>query len=137
MLGGSDDSQLLVTASATQRQMTELEVEAEGSQLDATATAGLDEDRRDLAGSSADVEQCLHLVVIGLEPVPGISLSNKIPCEILAVTSGKLLTSLELKGPSGNIHSVISTRSAKALNLVPGKAVWAMIKLNELMLLPQ
>ena len=76
-------------------------------------------------------------VVIGLDPVAGISLSNKIPCEILAVTPGKLLTSLELKGPSGKLHSVISTRSAEALQLAPGKAVWAMIKLNEIMLLPQ
>ena len=76
-------------------------------------------------------------VVIGLDPVSGISLSNKIPCEILAVKSGKLLTSLELKGPSGTLHSIISTRSAKALHLTPGKVVWAMIKLNELMLLPR
>ncbi len=76
-------------------------------------------------------------VVIGLDPVSNVSLSNKIPCEILSVKSGKLLTSLDLKGPTGKIHSIISTKSAKTLRLASGKKVWAMIKLNELMLLPQ
>jgi molybdopterin-binding protein len=76
-------------------------------------------------------------VVIGLDPVSGISLSNKIPCEIEGVKSGTLLCSLDLQCKAGRIHAIISARSAKTLGLMEGKAVWAMIKLNELMLSPQ
>lgn len=75
-------------------------------------------------------------VVIGLEGISGISLSNRIPSKVETLETGALLSSLDLACPSGKIRSIISTRSARELGLAPGKSVIAMIKLNEVMLSP-
>ncbi len=75
-------------------------------------------------------------VVIGLDETRGISLSNQIPCKVESLETGVLLSSLDLRCPSGRIRSIISTRSAGELGLKPGTAVRAMIKLNEIMLSP-
>jgi molybdopterin-binding protein len=76
-------------------------------------------------------------VVVGLDNATGISMRNKIPCTVIGVKEGKLLTSLELECAAGRLHSIISTFAVSELEISSGISVTAMIKLNEIMLSPE
>ena len=73
-------------------------------------------------------------VVIGHDTDHKISLQNRIPCTIIKIERGKLLSKIILSCFSEEIVSVISTHAVEQLNLSIGKNVIAMIKTNEIML---
>jgi len=65
-----------------------------------------------------------------------ISLRNRIPCTVRAVEHGRLLTRVALDFCDHRLESVITTRSALALAITPGDAVEALVKANEMAVLP-
>lgn len=73
-------------------------------------------------------------VVIATEKLKTISLQNQIAANVSQVDSGELLSKVVLNSELGPLVSVISTRAVEQLNLAAGVSVFAMIKLNEVML---
>lgn len=73
-------------------------------------------------------------VIIALDPVNGISLRNRLLCEIQEIQMGNLLCNLTLHHDIGIINSIITRNAVEDLKLKKGLNVWAMIKTNEIML---
>ena len=73
-------------------------------------------------------------VMVSTGPGADISVSNSIPCKVVYLEAGKLLSRLELSSSSGIITGIIATSSLEKLHIKPGQDVWALIKLNEIML---
>lgn len=73
-------------------------------------------------------------VIVGIGPVDGMSLQNKIPCIISQIEKGALLSKLALKTGQAVITAIISSKAVTQLNLTANSKVSAMIKLNEMML---
>ncbi len=73
-------------------------------------------------------------VVIGTYEDHRISLQNRIGGNVMAVEKGRLLSRVRISTPVGEIRSVISTASAERLELREQAAVYAMVKLTEMML---
>jgi molybdate transport system regulatory protein len=61
-----------------------------------------------------------------------ISLRNRLPAVVIAVESGRLLTSVTLDCDGHRLGSVITSGSAERLALAPGDHVEALIKANEM-----
>ncbi|HEY9169321.1 MAG TPA: TOBE domain-containing protein [Lutibacter sp.] len=76
-----------------------------------------------------------ELIIAKNEPL-NISIQNKIPCTIIAMKIGEILTELHLRFGDMNIKSLITTNAIKTLNLKNGDAVLALIKTNEVSLSP-
>ena len=73
-------------------------------------------------------------VIIGIGNQSQISLQNQIAATILNIEQGRLLSKLLLKTEVGTITSIISTAAVKTLHLTENQNVFAMVKLNEIML---
>jgi molybdate transport system regulatory protein len=65
-----------------------------------------------------------------------ISLRNRIPGTVTSMDQGKLLTRVRLAAGRHEIESVITTRSAMALGLAIGVQAEALIKANEVTVVP-
>lgn len=65
-----------------------------------------------------------------------ISMRNRIPATVTAIERGKLLTKVTLACGRHAIASVITTRSSHALDLAVGDAVEALVKANEMAVVP-
>lgn len=76
-----------------------------------------------------------EVIIAKNEPL-SISIQNKIPCSIIAMKLGEILTELHLRFGEINIKSLITTNACKTLNLKNGDAVLALIKTNEISLSP-
>lgn len=63
-----------------------------------------------------------------------ISLRNRLPCTVQKIECGEIMSVVSLKFGQHLIHSAITTRSAKALELNTGLEVTALIKANEVFL---
>lgn len=63
-----------------------------------------------------------------------ISLRNALPCTVVAVERGRLLSQVALDFRGTPLASIVTTRSADALALAPGVAVTALVKANEMTL---
>ncbi|TFW10103.1 hypothetical protein E4K72_02695 [Oxalobacteraceae bacterium OM1] len=61
-----------------------------------------------------------------------ISMRNRMPCRIVDIDKGRLLTRTVLDFDGRRIESIITTRAADALALAPGDAVEALVKANEM-----
>ena len=66
-----------------------------------------------------------------------ISLRNRMPCIVTGVEHGKLLTRVMLDFDGHAIESVITTRSASALGIAAGVEVEALVKANEMAVVPR
>ena len=73
-------------------------------------------------------------VVLGTFEEHRISLQNRISGTVKAIEKGQLLTKVLIDTELGEISSVISTKSTEQLNIKASSRVWAMVKLNEMML---
>lgn len=73
-------------------------------------------------------------VIISRNKEKWISLQNQIPCCILKIKEGRLLSSLSLDFEGQEIGSIITSNAVKNLELKEGMNVYAMIKTNEMML---
>lgn len=72
-------------------------------------------------------------VIIATQKLQNCSLSNEIPCVIQEAKFGEILTSVKLKTSSDEIfESIITTNSAKRLNLKSNLSVFAYIKATSL-----
>lgn len=65
-----------------------------------------------------------------------ISLRNRLACTVTNVEQGRLMSRVTLDFQGYRIASVITTRSAHALAIAPGMPVEALIKANEMMVVP-
>jgi molybdate transport system regulatory protein len=63
-----------------------------------------------------------------------ISLRNVLPCVVAEVKTGRLLTHVALDFAGHRLAAIITTRSARHLELAPGVEVEALIKANEMSL---
>ncbi len=63
-----------------------------------------------------------------------ISMRNRIPCRVMSIERGKLLTRVALDFEGRRLESVITTRSSHALGLAVGEAVEGLVKANEMTL---
>lgn len=61
-----------------------------------------------------------------------ISLQNKVPCEIMSITKGLLLSEIALVFGKHRIISIITTNACEQLDLQVNDRVVAMVKTNEL-----
>jgi molybdopterin-binding protein len=75
-------------------------------------------------------------VVIGDQSDHKVSLQNRMPGTLELLEQGQLLSCLSVRTPAGTVRSTISTAAVAALKLKPGMQITAMVKLNEVMLLP-
>lgn len=73
-------------------------------------------------------------VILGVGNQKQLSLQNQIPGVVSTVESGKLLSKLRIQTDVGLITSIVSAAAVMHLNLQEGSKVYAMIKLNEVML---
>ena len=64
-----------------------------------------------------------------------ISLRNKIPCTIIRIERGELMSIIHMQYRNCLLQSAITTRSVDMLELVNGNEVTAMIKANEITLM--
>lgn len=65
-----------------------------------------------------------------------ISMRNRMPCTVISIDCGKLLTRVRLNFGEHAIESVITTRSATELGLAIGIEVDALVKANEMAIIP-
>lgn len=61
-----------------------------------------------------------------------ISMRNRIPCTVIGVEHGKLLTRVALDFNGYPLESIITTRSSHALAIAPGDQVEGLVKANEM-----
>lgn len=73
-------------------------------------------------------------VVISCDTDLRISVENRIPCTIEHLEKGQLLTGITLRSDAGSMEAVIPSSMSDRLELLPGKAVIALVKLNDIML---
>jgi molybdopterin-binding protein len=66
-----------------------------------------------------------------------ISLRNRIPARVVTVERGRLLTRIALDAGGHVIESVITTRSSHLLELAAGDTVEALVKANEMSVMPE
>ncbi|RJF95166.1 TOBE domain-containing protein [Noviherbaspirillum saxi] len=66
-----------------------------------------------------------------------ISMRNRLACRVTAIEQGRLMSKVVLDFRGHEVISLITTRSAQALAIVPGDAVEALIKANEMTLVPE
>jgi molybdate transport system regulatory protein len=66
-----------------------------------------------------------------------ISMRNRVTATVAAIERGTLLTRVTLAFDDHNIDSIITTRSCDALALTVGDAVEALVKTNEMTLMPE
>lgn len=74
-------------------------------------------------------------VAIGKDLSGLLSLRNRLPCSVVALETGALLTRVGLCFDGWTLEAVITTRSARRLDLRAGDAVEALIKASEMTLL--
>jgi len=65
-----------------------------------------------------------------------ISMRNRLAYTVVAVEQGRLMSKVLLDFRGYRIASVITTRSAQALEIAPGVTVEALIKANEMTVVP-
>ena len=75
-------------------------------------------------------------VIIGLPGTEGISLQNRMLCQIKEINKGKLLSDLLLSFNHHLLHAIITSHAVEQLKLRPQDQVTALIKTNEMMLSP-
>lgn len=71
-----------------------------------------------------------------------LSIRNRLPCAVRAITAGRILAHIELEcgledepaRGSATLHALISARACAELGLAPGMAVTALIKATEVSL---
>jgi molybdate transport system regulatory protein len=73
-------------------------------------------------------------VIIAKDFDLNISVQNRIPCSIQQITSGVLLSQLNLSFGDVTIKSIITTNAVKQLGLKENDTVLALIKTNEISL---
>ncbi len=65
----------------------------------------------------------------------GLSLRNRFAATIKAIESGQILTSVQLDYKGQSLCALITTRSARELQLTVGEAVVGLVKSNEISLM--
>jgi len=66
-----------------------------------------------------------------------ISMRNRMPATVAAIERGTILAKVSLLFDGHRIESIITTRSSHALALAPGDQVEALVKSNEMGVLPE
>ena len=76
-------------------------------------------------------------VAIGLQNLGDLSMANQLKCTIISLQIGKVLTKIELTCKGETLTSIITSNSAKRLNLKVSDNVIALIKANEISLIEE
>jgi molybdate transport system regulatory protein len=70
-------------------------------------------------------------VSLAAGPLPRVSIRNRLPCRVLSVATGGILSHVVLEFAGDRLHAVISAQAARELGLGPGVPVHALIKATE------
>jgi molybdate transport system regulatory protein len=70
-------------------------------------------------------------VSLAIGPLPGISIRNRLPCQVISLEAGGLLAHATLAFGNSRLHALISARAARELELRPGVPVHALIKATD------
>jgi molybdate transport system regulatory protein len=73
-------------------------------------------------------------VSIAVGGAPAVSIRNRLTCSIREITAGRILSHLILDYYGATLHSLISTKALKDLDLQIGMNVYALIKATEVSL---
>jgi len=76
-------------------------------------------------------------VAIGLSNLGDLSMANQLACNIETIEIGKVLTKINLTCRGHHLSSIITSNSAKRLNLKVNDNVIALIKANEISLIEE
>lgn len=76
-------------------------------------------------------------VILSTDKHINTSIENKIPSVIKSIETGELLSKINLNTEVGQIDAVVSSATVDRLSLKQGMEVFALIKLNEIMLSEQ
>ncbi|BEV71234.1 TOBE domain-containing protein [Paludibacterium sp. THUN1379] len=63
-----------------------------------------------------------------------LSIRNRLPCDVRAVSHGQLMSSILLDFAGQSLQAVVTRSAAERLALAPGMAVLALIKANDMQL---
>lgn len=85
------------------------------------------------AGASAVFKESELSVAVNLSGK--ISLRNRFPCTVKGIESGEIISVVALNFGKHTLHSAITSRSVRALELKIGTEVTALIKANEVFLI--
>ena len=66
-----------------------------------------------------------------------ITTRNRMPCTVMELDEGELLCKIGLQFRQFTISSVVTTRAVRALKIVPGDVLDALVKANEVSLVKQ
>jgi molybdopterin-binding protein len=77
-------------------------------------------------------------VALGKGLSGGLTIRNRLPCRVGALECGRVLSRVRLtcSATSLGLEAIVTTRAVQALGLAPGDAVEALVKTNEMTLLP-
>lgn len=73
-------------------------------------------------------------VSLAVGPVSGLSIRNRLPGTVAAVTTGGALTAVEVTMDGGELTAAVTAEAATELGLTPGSPVVALIKSTEVSL---
>ena len=113
-----------------------IEVDAGGATCVATVTGeGLD--ARWLPGARVTLRFSELDVSLARELAGRISIRNILPATVCALEAGEVLARVQLEVGTQHIDSIITRRAAERLGLAPGVEVQALIKANDMRILPE
>ncbi len=126
-----------ITAVQTHGSIALVDVEVAGQRLTATLAGAGD----DIAGWPAGMAVKMLFketeVALAKNLSGAISMRNRIPATVTAIERGQLLSKVTLEALGYPIASIITTRSTEALQLAVGDAVEALVKANEMTVVPE
>jgi len=70
-------------------------------------------------------------VSLAVGPIPRISIRNRLSCQVVSLAEGGMLAHVVLAFAGTRLHSIISARAARELDLKPGASVHALVKATE------
>lgn len=126
-----------ITAVATHGSIALVDADVDGHRLTATLIGADEEAAAWPAGMPVtllfkETEVALAKNLAGL-----ISLRNRLPAIVTAIERGTILTRVTLDFNGHAFESIITTRSSHVLELAVGDAVEALVKANEMTVMPE
>ncbi len=85
-------------------------------------------------GSSVNLLFKATEVIIAQSSAPATSVINALPCQIQAIKKGEILDEISLNFMDYRIKSIVPNEATSKLHLTEGKDVYALIKINEVMI---
>ena len=113
-----------------------VDVSAAGQQLTATMLDSSGQAHRWSIGMAVSLLFAETDVALAKDLTGRLSMRNRIRATVQTIESGQILSKVELDVGGNRLYSIITTRSAHALALRVGDTVEALVKANEMSVVP-